>query len=125
MVKIAINGFGRIGRLAFRQIFLLAALQLRDLCVDPGRFCLDGFHQSQFLLPVAFCRRCQYSQIGDMAQSSIAFCLHSCHFCPDYTDAIGNFRHLLVRITGYNAYFVSIGRELQDEVIARESHMGY
>ncbi|MBQ1706403.1 MAG: hypothetical protein II033_01415, partial [Clostridia bacterium] len=36
-----------------------------------------------------------------------------------------DYRHLLVRITGYNAYFVSIGRELQDEVIARESHMGY
>ena len=33
-----------------------------------------------------------------------------------------NYRHLLVRITGYNAYFTSIGRELQDEIIARESH---
>lgn len=33
-----------------------------------------------------------------------------------------NYRHLLVRVTGYNAYFTSIGRELQDEVIARESH---
>ena len=33
-----------------------------------------------------------------------------------------NFRHLLVRVTGYNAYFTSIGRELQDEIIARISH---
>lgn len=33
-----------------------------------------------------------------------------------------NYRNLLVRITGYNAYFTSIGRELQDEIIARESH---
>ncbi len=33
-----------------------------------------------------------------------------------------NYRHLLVRITGYNAYFTSIGRELQNEIIARESH---
>jgi pyruvate-formate lyase len=33
-----------------------------------------------------------------------------------------NYRHLLVRITGYNAYFVTVGRELQDEVIARLSH---
>ena len=33
-----------------------------------------------------------------------------------------DYRHLLVRITGYNAYFVSVGRELQDEVIARISH---
>ncbi len=33
-----------------------------------------------------------------------------------------NYRHLLVRVTGYNAYFTGIGRELQDEVIARISH---
>ena len=32
------------------------------------------------------------------------------------------YRHLLVRITGYNAYFTTVGRELQDEVIARVSH---
>ncbi|MGV9171191.1 MAG: pyruvate formate lyase family protein, partial [Promethearchaeia archaeon] len=30
--------------------------------------------------------------------------------------------NLLVRVTGYNAYFNSIGKELQDEIIARESH---
>ncbi len=35
------------------------------------------------------------------------------------------YRHLLVRVTGYNAYFTSIGRELQDEIIARESHRGF
>ncbi len=33
-----------------------------------------------------------------------------------------NYTNLLVRVTGYNAYFNSIGRELQDEIIARESH---
>jgi formate C-acetyltransferase len=33
-----------------------------------------------------------------------------------------NYRHLLVRITGYNAYFTTVGRELQDEVIHRISH---
>ncbi|MEW5723959.1 MAG: pyruvate formate lyase family protein, partial [Thermodesulfobacteriota bacterium] len=33
-----------------------------------------------------------------------------------------NYRHLLVRVTGYNAYFVGIGKELQEEVIARMSH---
>jgi formate C-acetyltransferase len=33
-----------------------------------------------------------------------------------------NYKHLLVRVTGYNAYFTSIGRELQNEIIARESH---
>ncbi len=33
-----------------------------------------------------------------------------------------DYRHLLVRVTGYNAYFVTIGKELQDEVIHRISH---
>ncbi len=33
-----------------------------------------------------------------------------------------NYRHLLVRVTGYNAYFTAIGKELQDEIIARETH---
>jgi formate C-acetyltransferase len=33
-----------------------------------------------------------------------------------------DYTHLLVRITGYNAYFTSIGKELQNEVIARISH---
>jgi len=33
-----------------------------------------------------------------------------------------NYRHLLVRVTGYNAYFTTVGRELQNEIIARESH---
>ena len=33
-----------------------------------------------------------------------------------------DYRHLLVRITGYNAYFTTIGKELQDEIIARETH---
>lgn len=33
-----------------------------------------------------------------------------------------DYKNLLVRVTGYNAYFAGIGKELQDEIIARESH---
>jgi formate C-acetyltransferase len=33
-----------------------------------------------------------------------------------------SYRNLLVRITGYNAYFAGLGKEIQDEIIARESH---
>ena len=36
-----------------------------------------------------------------------------------------DYRHLLVRITGYNAYFTTIGKELQDEVIHRLSHNSF
>ena len=31
------------------------------------------------------------------------------------------YRNLLVRVTGYNAYFTALGREIQDEIIAREA----
>lgn len=33
-----------------------------------------------------------------------------------------DYTNLLVRVTGYNAYFVMLGKEIQDEIIARESH---
>jgi formate C-acetyltransferase len=32
------------------------------------------------------------------------------------------YRNLLVRVTGYNAYFTTLGKEQQDEIIARETH---
>ncbi|TFG18859.1 MAG: hypothetical protein EU530_07940 [Promethearchaeota archaeon] len=34
-----------------------------------------------------------------------------------------NYSELLVRVTGYNAYFTTIGRELQDEIISRDEHI--
>lgn len=34
----------------------------------------------------------------------------------------GEYSNLLVRVTGYNAYFTTLGKEVQDEIIARESH---
>ena len=30
-----------------------------------------------------------------------------------------DYKNLIVRVTGYNAYFISIGREIQDEIISR------
>ncbi|TXT55751.1 MAG: hypothetical protein BAJATHORv1_30131 [Candidatus Thorarchaeota archaeon] len=33
-----------------------------------------------------------------------------------------NYSNLLVRVTGYNAFFTQIGRELQEEIIARTEH---
>jgi trans-4-hydroxy-L-proline dehydratase len=32
------------------------------------------------------------------------------------------YSNLLVRVTGYNAYFTALGKEIQDEIISRESH---
>ena len=36
-----------------------------------------------------------------------------------------NFRDLIVRVAGYSDYFVDIGRELQDEIIARTEHRSF
>lgn len=35
------------------------------------------------------------------------------------------FRDLIVRVAGYSDYFTSLGRELQDEIIARTAHDGF
>jgi len=43
----------------------------------------------------------------------------------DAQDHPENYKHLLVRVTGYNAYFVTVGRELQNEIIRRETHRGF
>ena len=40
----------------------------------------------------------------------------------DAQEHPADYRHLLVRITGYNAYFTAVGKELQNEVIERVSH---
>ena len=32
------------------------------------------------------------------------------------------YRNLMVRVTGYNAYFATLGKEIQDELIARSEH---
>ncbi len=36
-----------------------------------------------------------------------------------------DYRHLLVRVTGYNAYFTTVGKELQNEIIQRVSHQKF
>ncbi|MEJ2634341.1 MAG: glycyl radical protein [Calditrichia bacterium] len=35
------------------------------------------------------------------------------------------YRDLIVRVAGYSDYFVDLGRDLQDEIIARSEHAGY
>ncbi|MFN2225220.1 MAG: glycine radical domain-containing protein, partial [Anaerolineae bacterium] len=60
-----------------------------------------------------------YAQVGGT-------CLQVNAVSPDTLRAAQRdpdaYRNLLVRVTGYNAYFVMLGKEIQDEIIARESH---
>ena len=60
-----------------------------------------------------------YGQVGGT-------CLQVNVVSPETLRAAQNdpdaYRNLLVRVTGYNAYFVMLGKEIQDEIIARESH---
>ncbi|MCJ7626415.1 MAG: glycyl radical protein, partial [Anaerolineaceae bacterium] len=60
-----------------------------------------------------------YNQIGGT-------CLQVNVISPETLQAAqkdpGAYSNLLVRVTGYNAYFVTLGKEIQDEIIARGSH---
>jgi pyruvate formate-lyase/glycerol dehydratase family glycyl radical enzyme len=60
-----------------------------------------------------------YAQVGGT-------CLQLNVISPDVLRAAQQdpdaYRNLLVRVTGYNAYFVMLGKEIQDEIVARESH---
>jgi formate C-acetyltransferase len=74
----------------------------------------DPDHQQKFK---AFLR--SYAQNGG---SALQINLLDADMLRDAQQNPEDYRHLLVRITGYNAYFTAIGRELQNEIIARESH---
>ena len=74
----------------------------------------DPEHKSKFL---AFLR--SYAENGG---SALQVNMIDADILRDAQKNPDAYRHLLVRVTGYNAYFTSIGRELQNEIIARESH---
>jgi formate C-acetyltransferase len=74
----------------------------------------DPEHKSKFK---AFLRGCM-----ENGGSALQINILDADMLRDAQKRPEEYRSLLVRITGYNAYFTSIGRELQDEVIARISH---
>jgi formate C-acetyltransferase len=74
----------------------------------------DAEHREKFK---AFLRG--YAENGG---SALQINLLNADMLRDAQEHPENYRHLLVRVTGYNAYFTTIGRELQNEIIARESH---
>ncbi|MFA5400182.1 MAG: pyruvate formate lyase family protein [Dehalococcoidia bacterium] len=74
----------------------------------------DPEHKSKF---IAFLR--SYAENGG---SALQVNMIDADILRDAQKNPDTYRHLLVRVTGYNAYFTSIGRELQNEIIARESH---
>ena len=60
-----------------------------------------------------------YAQVGGTCLQINAVSPETLRAAQQDPDA---YRNLLVRVTGYNAYFVMLGKEIQDEIIARESH---
>jgi len=74
----------------------------------------DAEHRAKFK---AFLRSCTENGGSTLQINMIdADILKDAQENPDF------YRNLIVRVTGYNSYFTSLGRELQNEVIARESH---
>jgi len=60
-----------------------------------------------------------YGKVGGTALQVNVIDANTLREAQKHPDAYHN---LLVRVTGYNAYFVGLGKEIQDEIIARESH---
>ncbi len=60
-----------------------------------------------------------YGKVGGTALQVNVIDANTLRDAQKHPDEYGN---LLVRVTGYNAYFVDLGKEIQDEIIARESH---
>ncbi len=60
-----------------------------------------------------------YNELGG---SSLQFNVIDAETLRDAQSNPESYRNLLVRVTGYNAYFVGLSRALQDEVIARTEH---
>ena len=60
-----------------------------------------------------------YGKVGGTALQVNVIDANTLREAQKHPDA---YRNLLVRVTGYNAYFVGLGKEIQDEIIARESH---
>ncbi len=60
-----------------------------------------------------------YGKVGGTALQVNVIDANTLREAQKHPDEYSN---LLVRVTGYNAYFVGIGKEIQDEIIARESH---
>jgi formate C-acetyltransferase len=77
-------------------------------------FLRDSDHRGKFK---AFLRG--YSENGG---SALQINILDADMLRDAQKRPEEYRNLLVRVTGYNAYFTTVGRELQNEIIARESH---
>ncbi len=60
-----------------------------------------------------------YGQVGGTCLQINVIDAETLRAAQEHPD---EYHNLLVRVTGYNAYFVGLGKEIQDEIIAREAH---
>ncbi len=74
----------------------------------------DEEHQNKL---VAFLRT--YGKVGGTALQTNVLTPETLHAAQESPE---EYRNLLVRVTGYAAYFTSLGKEQQDEIINRVSH---
>jgi formate C-acetyltransferase len=60
-----------------------------------------------------------YGQVGGTSLQLNVIDAHTLRLAQQHPD---DYRNLLVRVTGYNAYFTGLGKEIQDEIVARKAH---
>jgi len=59
---------------------------------------------------------------GEVGGTSLMINMIDPETLKDAQEKPEEYENLIVRVTGYNAYFANLGKEIQDEIIARESH---
>ena len=59
---------------------------------------------------------------GEVGGTSLMINMIDSETLKDAQKRPEEYENLIVRVTGYNAYFANLGKEIQDEIIARESH---
>lgn len=60
---------------------------------------------------------------GEVGGTSLMINMIDPETLKDAQEKPEGYENLVVRVTGYNAYFTVLGKEIQDEIIARESHV--
>jgi formate C-acetyltransferase len=104
------------------------AVFMSTCCFDHTRF-MDGMALNLRMHPSVLSREDGVAKLRDMTKAYFDSGGLECQYNVVDTDTLraaqgdpGSHRDLVVRIAGYSAYFVELGKELQDDIIARNEN---
>jgi len=105
------------------------AVFLSTTCFDHTRF-MDGMALNLRMHPSVFSNEDGVRKLRDMTKAYFVSGGMECQYNVVDTDTLreaqlepAKYRDLVVRIAGYSAYFIELGKELQDDIIARNENL--